>query len=1255
MDASINLYQPPSNVPIYTTLHEFVADLRAWVFEHQIDAARTFGVNHATIVRYENGHTRPPLGYVASLAQMVAVRLGHQLESMPVRQGLLAEVNRAIRARYANEALLRDWVELEHKASEYRLSHSPRQPGAYRVLRSKHDWELAPAPPLFFGREAVLTTLTRWIGQEHCQIVSILGIGGVGKTWLASRLADAVAPHFTHVIWRSLRNAPPPAEIVPDLIRFVADQRIGELPPNPDRQLAMLISLLQKTRALLVLDNLEAVLLPGEKAGRMRPGYEGYGDLLRVLAESDHQSCLLLTSREQPLVLAQPQGLHAAVRTWRLDGLDSAAVMAWLAPVPLQGDAADWEQLVAQFSGNPLALQFAASAIAEQYGGQIPPFLRDRLIPFGEVRDLLDQQFERLSPLEQAPLYWLAILRQPASHDQIVQLMTPALSKGQLVHGMQALLRRCWVEAEQGRFGLQNVILEYLTDRLVNELSEAVLAHHLERLQRHALLLAYSPEYIQTVQRRLLLQPIAQRLVDALGEQGAMDCLQALKRALQQALAPPTGYAGANLLHLLAHLNHGDLHGQDFAQLTIQRAVLNRVELRAASFAGANLVECEWSEAFGLVDAVAFSPDGRWLAVGASNDTLALWQVTGGDAATDGEGDATLQEPRRFEPLLNRTDDSSRVNRAQRIRVLVFHPKGKLLAAGYENGAIGVWETQQGRLLTVLTGHTRQLYALSFTPTGDRLLSASVDQTVCLWAVAGWGCVEHWQAELQRAKALAFSPVTPLLATSVQNQVSIWDWQAHQLQQRFQDPEADEILSLAFRPDGNALASGDYHGALCLWDVASGRRHWRSVAHRHEVRCLTFSADGRQLASVSQDGAIRLWDAQNGAALQVIETQENALCTASFHPNHQLLASGAQDGVVRLWRVARPGRMSPAAGRCLTTRQGWSPRLWELAFATGASPSDPAYLAGGGDDGRIQVWDWPTGSLQRVLVGHTRAVRALACPPATAQRSALLASGSNDLTVRLWQVASGRCQRVLQGHTGGVLALAFHPRAALLASGGYDNRVHIWDVESGECLSILTECRDTVRALAFSPDGTRLAASSSDRALHLWDATTFAYQAALRGHAEPVGALAFDPTGHTLASADSTQVRLWALGSGQCLQTFTGCYPLRFHPTRQILIFMRQDRSTLQAVDGQVGDMLHTYRGAIGHLHCLQFSPDGHQLLGVGEEGVVRVWDQASGAPLQTIAPACIYAGMNIRGVVGLHPLQKATLHHLGALEEEPA
>jgi len=127
------------------------------------------------------------------------------------------------------------------------------------------------------------------------------------------------------VLWRSLRDAPSCGALLEDCLKVLAPQPLREVLASLEGRLSLLMEHLRDRRVLLVLDNLETLLEEGESRGRLRSGYEGYGQLLHRVGETTHQGCLLLTSREKLTDLEPQEGSRRPVRTLRLDGLETAA------------------------------------------------------------------------------------------------------------------------------------------------------------------------------------------------------------------------------------------------------------------------------------------------------------------------------------------------------------------------------------------------------------------------------------------------------------------------------------------------------------------------------------------------------------------------------------------------------------------------------------------------------------------------------------------------------------------------------------------------------------------------------------------------------------------------------------------------------------------------------------------------------------------------------------------------------------------
>lgn len=306
---------------------------------------------------------------------------------------------------------------------------------------------------------------------ERCRGVVLLGMGGIGKTTLSIRFAQEMVPHFDFVFRRSLRNAPPLQELLADCIQSLSAQQDTPLPAGLEKKIALLIELLRKQRCLLVLDNLETLLQAGSMEGRYREGYEAYGTLIQRLAETIHQSCLLLTSREMLTELEPLEGSHSAVQALKLFGLDLSESQHLLSNKGLFGSQEHWEHLVRHYSGNPLALKIAAATIHELFGGDIAAFVREGPVIPHTVQQHLAYQLARLSSLERDVMYWLTIERDLTSYEELCMdlALTSAMEKRELLMTLKSLRRRCLIEhGEQGAvFTLQPVVMEYVSERLL--------------------------------------------------------------------------------------------------------------------------------------------------------------------------------------------------------------------------------------------------------------------------------------------------------------------------------------------------------------------------------------------------------------------------------------------------------------------------------------------------------------------------------------------------------------------------------------------------------------------------------------------------------------------------------------------------------------------------------------------------------------------------------------------------------------------
>lgn len=332
-------------------------------------------------------------------------------------------------------------------------------------VTTQQDWGSAPDVSQFCGRSRELEQLKQWMTLAECRLIAICGMGGVGKTDLAVKLAQQMRDQYDFVIWRSLHRCQalhrPPLldELVTDLIRFFSNQE------DTGRDLSQLMHYLNHQPCLIVLDGFEAVLQGGVYYGSYRAGYESYGELLRWVGRSAHQSCLVLTSREKPQDVARMEGEARPVRSYPLEGLgELGGQQIFFAKGAFSGSEADWNTLIRRYVGNPLALNVIATRVREVFGGEVTRFVHEieQETPiFGELCEVLNQQFERLSDLERRILRCLASHPEPAAVNDI-QSLIESLPRMQVQEGLQSLLRRSLIELESSRYSLHPLMMEYV-------------------------------------------------------------------------------------------------------------------------------------------------------------------------------------------------------------------------------------------------------------------------------------------------------------------------------------------------------------------------------------------------------------------------------------------------------------------------------------------------------------------------------------------------------------------------------------------------------------------------------------------------------------------------------------------------------------------------------------------------------------------------------------------------------------------------
>jgi WD40 repeat protein len=627
----------------------------------------------------------------------------------------------------------------------------------------------------------------------------------------------------------------------------------------------------------------------------------------------------------------------------------------------------------------------------------------------------------------------------------------------------------------------------------------------------------------------------------------------------------------------IAHMNLAQV-GYDDNQVSQVVPLLDR--WRQPSSAGRDLRGWEWyvldrqchaellmlAGNFSQLRSVAYSPDGRWLAVGQAKG-VQLWE------AASGREVRTLTGPRDL------------------VTVVAFSPDGQQVAAGGRENLLWLWDAQTGRCLHTLAGHTGSVDSLAFTPDGARLASAGLDRTVRFWEVGSGRELPALRRVLGRPIQVAFSPQGQTQALFGAD-LELWDGAGDQPPRRVGPPGLGPSAA-AFSPDGALVATG--HGNfVSVWDVKTGQPRFSYFGHTGTVLGVAFSADGSRLASCGRDQTVRVWDCRTGHLLSAFKGHTAAAHAVAFAPDGLRVASTGWDGTVRVWDAVS------VENPCVVT--GHTNSVLSLAVAP-----DGRWVASASEDGTVHVADMADGRLRLGYSPEHAPVTRVAVSP----DGQLLATAGHGLDIVLCKATSGREAFRLKGQAGRVRGFAFSPDGTRLASVYDDGTLRVWDLAAGPA-ALPPVQRPGMEAVAWSPDGTYLVTGGEYGPICLWDPGSGQQIGTLAGHSGSVHGLGFNRDGTRLASAGGDQtVRVWDPADGRELLVLRGhaaaVNGVAFHPDGTRLASAGDD-DTVRLWDLATGQGVYTLRDFTSRVAAVAFSSDGRRLAATAGLNV-KIWD----------------------------------------------
>ena len=600
---------------------------------------------------------------------------------------------------------------------------------------------------------------------------------------------------------------------------------------------------------------------------------------------------------------------------------------------------------------------------------------------------------------------------------------------------------------------------------------------------------------------------------------------------------------------------------------------------------------------FDLIDSIAFSPDGKYIASGSSDGTVKLW---------DGESGRDIY---------------NFYGHNESVYSVAFSPDGKQLVSGSEDETVKLWDAATGKEIKTISWFSGTVKSVVFSPDGKYIASSFASGQIKLWDPATGEEIRSFFGYRDVGSSIALSPDGKyIISDSGAGIIKLWDVESGREIRTFSG-YSKWVYSLAFSPDGKIITSGYSDGIIKLWDVASGREIRTFSGHSERVHSVAFSPDGKYVVSGSGywtlssrniDNTVKLWDVASGREIRTFTGHSHAVSSVAFSPDGNRIASASWDETVKIWDVG--------SGKEISTFSGYSKAVSTVSF----SPDGKYIVSGSANyilslrDNTIKLWDVTSGREIRTFSGHSgNEYSSIIYSVVFSPDGKYIASGADDYTIKLWDVTSGREVRSFTDHSASVTSVTFSLDGKYIASGSNDQTVRLWDVTSGREIRSFTGHRNSVNSVAFSPDGKYIASGSDDNTVKLWDITTGREIRSFTGHSEAVMSVAFSPNGKNIASGSHEgTVRLWEVGTGRQIGFFG-------HSSEVIFVTFSPDGKHIASISKNIklwdvtsGKEIREFSGYSSRLSSISFSPDGRKLASSSIDGTTRIWDVAAGKEL---------------------------------------